>query len=78
MYWRNAYMHTVTNYYIVNLAVADFLVSVVVMPLKLLEFASPCSWDIFGNKVLCPILNYIQPIMVFTSVLTLVAISLER
>nr|KAG5693383.1 hypothetical protein BaRGS_015670 [Batillaria attramentaria] len=76
--WRNSHMHTVTNYYIVNLAVSDLLVSVLVMPLKLLEYISPCAWNVFGNPVLCPILYYILPIFVFASVLTLVAISLER
>ena len=76
--WRNAHMHTVTNYYIVNLAVSDLLVSVLVMPLKLLEYSSPCRWNVFGNHLLCPIISYILPIFVFASVLTLVAISLER
>lgn len=76
--WRNAHMHTVTNYYIVNLAVSDFLVSVCVMPLKLLEYTSPCEWNVFANPLLCPIISYILPIFVFASVLTLVAISLER
>ena len=76
--WRNAHMHTVTNYYIVNLAVSDLLVSVLVMPLKLLEYGGPCRWNVFGNPLLCPIVSYIQPIFVFASVLTLVAISLER
>ena len=76
--WRNAHMHTVTNYYIVNLAVSDLLVSVLVMPLKLLEYTSPCRWNVFGNHLLCPIISYILPIFVFASVLTLVAISLER
>ena len=76
--WRNAHMHTVTNYYIVNLAVSDLLVSVLVMPLKLLEYTGPCRWNVFGNRLLCPIISYILPIFVFASVLTLVAISLER
>lgn len=76
--WRNSHMHTVTNYYIVNLAASDLLVSVLVMPFKLLEYTSPCQWNIFANPLLCPIISYILPIFVFASVLTLVAISLER
>ncbi|KAJ8309272.1 hypothetical protein KUTeg_014146, partial [Tegillarca granosa] len=39
--WRNSHMQTVTNYYIVNLAISDFFVSCIVMPLKLLEYTSP-------------------------------------
>ncbi|XP_076442926.1 uncharacterized protein LOC143281576 [Babylonia areolata] len=76
--WRNPHMHTVTNYYIVNLAVSDLLVSMLVMPLKLLEYTGPCRWNVFGNRLLCPVISYMQPIFVFASVLTLVAISLER
>ncbi|VDI58838.1 leucokinin receptor [Mytilus galloprovincialis] len=76
--WRNAHMHTVTNYYIVNLAISDFLVASIDMPLKLLEYTSPCQWHIFNSDNLCAFLSYTLPIFVFASVLTLVAISLER
>ncbi|XP_041354517.1 allatostatin-A receptor-like [Gigantopelta aegis] len=76
--WRNKHMHTVTNYYIVNLAISDLLVSSIVMPLKLLEYTAPCHWHVFGSDALCSVLYYLLPIFVFASVLTLVAISLER
>ncbi|XP_046572354.1 galanin receptor 2a-like [Haliotis rubra] len=75
---RNKYMHTVTNYYIVNLAISDLLVSSIVMPLKLMEYTAPCEWHVFSSDTLCSVLSYLLPIFVFTSVLTLVAISLER
>lgn len=75
---RNKYMRTVTNYYIRNLAVCDLLVASVVMPLKLLEYTAPCSWQVFANDALCSVMSYILPVFVFASVLTLVAISLER
>ena len=76
--WRNSHMHTVTNYYIVNLAISDFLVASIVMPLKLLEWTADCSWQVFRTDALCSVVSYLLPIFVFTSVLTLVAISLER
>ncbi|KAJ8308486.1 hypothetical protein KUTeg_013360 [Tegillarca granosa] len=76
--WRNTHMQTVTNYYIVNLAISDFFVSSTVMPLKLLEYTAPCEWKIFSSDGLCSVTYYTLPIFVFTSVLTLVAISLER
>ena len=76
--WRNKNMRTVTNYYIVNLAVSDFLVALFVMPLKVLEYTAPCRWHVFNSDGLCSFLHYILPVFVFVSVLTLVAISIER
>ena len=75
---RNRHMRTVTNLYILNLAIADLLVSLCVMPLKLLEYTAPCQWGIFQFNSLCSFLYFILPVFVFASVLTLVAISLER
>ena len=75
---RNKHMRTVTNYYIVNLAVSDFLVAFWVMPLKLLEFTAPCAWHIFNGDAMCSFMSFVLPVFVFASVLTLVAISMER
>ena len=76
--YSNKHMHTVTNYYIVNLATCDLLVALFVLPLKLLEYVAPCSWHVFGHDSLCAALYFTLPVFVFASVLTLVAISLER
>ena len=76
--WHNTHMQTSTNYYIVNLAIADLLVGTIVLPLKLVEYAGPCSWNIFYQDALCSFLSYTLPVFVFASVLTLVAISIER
>ena len=75
---RNRHMRTVTNFYILNLAIADMLVSMCVMPLKLLEYTAPCHLGIFKFNSLCSLLYFILPVFVFTSVLTLMAMSLER
>ncbi len=74
----NKHMRTITNLYILNLAISDTLVSVFVMPLKLLEYTAPCMWHIFSLKSLCSFLYYVLPVFVFASVLTLLAISIER
>ncbi|WAR18825.1 NPFF2-like protein, partial [Mya arenaria] len=76
--WRNSHMHTVTNYYIMNLAISDLLVAALVMPLKLLEYRAECQWHIFKSDGLCSVVYYLLPVFVFASVLTLVAISIER
>ena len=75
---RNKFMRTVTNYYILNLAISDLLVSIFVMPLKLLEYTAPCQWHMFNHQSLCSFLYYLLPVFVFASVLTLLAISIER
>ncbi|WAR18826.1 NPFF2-like protein, partial [Mya arenaria] len=75
--WRNSHMQTVTNYYIVNLAISDLLVAALVMPLKLLEYRAECEWHIFRSDGLCSVVYYLLPLFVFASVLTLVAISIE-
>lgn len=76
--WRNSHMHTVTNYYLVNLAISDLLVAAIVMPLKLLEYTAKCEWHVFMSDGLCSVVYYLLPIFVFASVLTLAAISIER
>jgi 7 transmembrane receptor (rhodopsin family) len=76
---RNKHMRTVTNCYLVNLAVSDSLVAACVMPLKALEYAAPaCEWSVFSHNSLCSLLYFALPVFVFASVLTLIAISIER
>ena len=73
----NRKMQTVVNCYIVNLAVCDFLVGAFVLPVKLLELMAPAHWYAFSDGV-CTAMLYLQTVIVFSSVLTLVAICLER
>lgn len=73
--YRNQTMRTVTNYFIVNLAVADFFVILVCLPPTVL-------WDVtqtwfFGN-LLCKTVPYIQSVSVSVSVMTLTFISMDR
>lgn len=55
--YRNHTMRTVTNYFIVNLAVADFMVILFCLPPTVL-------WDVtetwFMGEIMCKIVLYIQ------------------
>ncbi|XP_003690070.1 orexin receptor type 2-like isoform X2 [Apis florea] len=73
--YRNHTMRTVTNYFIVNLAVADFLVLLLCLPFTVL-------WDItetwFLGLTLCKAVPYLQTVSVTVSILTLTFISIDR
>lgn len=73
--YRNHSMRTVTNYFIVNLAVADFLVILFCLPPSVL-------WDVtetwFFGSFLCKLVLYLQSVSVSVSVLTLTSISIDR
>ena len=55
--WRNHHMRTVTNYFIVNLAIADFLVILVCLPPTVLGDVTE-TW--FMGKIMCKIVKYFQ------------------
>ncbi|CAO1434913.1 unnamed protein product [Diamesa serratosioi] len=73
--WSNHSMRTVTNFSLVNLAVADFLVISFCLPPTVL-------WDVsetwFLGETMCKIVIYFQTVSVTVSVLTLTFISIDR
>ena len=76
----NRHMRTVTNYFIVNMAVADLLLTVFNMPLTIrLIITGDVSWftGVFA-EILCKIISFIQPLSVASSVLSLTAIAVDR
>ncbi|XP_046359634.1 RYamide receptor-like [Haliotis cracherodii] len=68
-------MHTVPNYFIVNLAVSDLLLAVFCIP-----FTAAVNLKNYWPfpAVMCPVLQYIQGVTVVLSSYTLVAMSLDR
>ncbi|XP_077999632.1 neuropeptide FF receptor 2-like [Glandiceps talaboti] len=72
---RNPRMHTVTNFFIVNLAVADVLVSIFCMPITLVTNIVK-GWP-FG-LVMCKLTPVIQGISVAASIFTLTVIAIDR
>lgn len=73
--YRNHSMRTVTNYFIVNLAIADFLVILICLPPTVLWDATK-TW--FLGNVMCKIVRYFQGVSVSVSILTLTFISIDR
>ncbi|XP_070539722.1 QRFP-like peptide receptor [Ptychodera flava] len=73
---RNSDMRTSTNYFLVNLSVADLLVLVICMPVALLETYIIDIWVL--GEVMCKLVPFLEHTTAQTSVLTLVAIAVER
>ncbi|XP_056636567.1 orexin/Hypocretin receptor type 1-like isoform X1 [Diorhabda sublineata] len=73
--YRNHSMRTVTNYFIVNLALADFMVILFCLPPSVIWDVTSTWW--FGTA-LCKIVLYMQSLSVTVSVLTLTFISIDR
>ncbi|KFP75321.1 Neuropeptide FF receptor 2, partial [Apaloderma vittatum] len=72
---KNKHMHTVTNLFILNLAVSDLLVGIFCMPTTLLDNII-AGWP-FGSLV-CKMSGMVQGISVSASVFTLVAVAVDR
>lgn len=69
-------MKTVTNFFIVNLAVGDILMTLFCVPFSFVPMLVLRYWP-FG-EVMCKVVNYSQAVSVFVSAYTLLAISIDR
>ncbi|XP_025154341.1 prolactin-releasing peptide receptor isoform X2 [Harpegnathos saltator] len=72
---RNRHMHTVTNFFITNLALSDVLLCVLAVPFTPL-YTFLGRW-VFGNT-LCHLVPYAQGVSVYISTLTLTSIAVDR
>lgn len=68
-------MHTVPNYFIVNLACSDIIMAVFCIPFT--SVANLLNYWPFG-ELMCPTVSYIQMVAVFLSAYTLVSMSVDR
>ncbi|XP_075972005.1 RYamide receptor-like [Anticarsia gemmatalis] len=69
-------MKTVTNYFIVNLAVGDILMTLFCVPFSFVSQLLLRYWP-FG-AIMCKAVNYSQAVSVLVSAYTLLAISIDR
>ncbi|XP_034830070.1 RYamide receptor-like [Maniola hyperantus] len=69
-------MKTVTNYFIMNLAIGDILMTIFCVPFSFVSMLVLRYWP-FGI-VMCKIVNYSQAVSVLVSAYTLLAISIDR
>ncbi|XP_023224282.1 RYamide receptor-like [Centruroides sculpturatus] len=69
-------MRTVTNFFIVNLAVGDILMACLCIPFGFVSNLLLQYWP-FGS-VMCVLVSYSQAVSVFISAYTLIAISIDR
>ncbi|XP_059486761.1 cholecystokinin receptor type A-like isoform X3 [Neocloeon triangulifer] len=72
---QNQRMRTITNVFLLNLAVSDLLLGVFCMPFTLI---GALLRDFVFGELLCKLIPYSQAVSVSVSVWTLVAISVER
>jgi neuropeptide Y receptor len=70
------HMRTITNFFLLNLAISDIIMAVLCIPFSFISNIVLAHWP-FGTAM-CPIMTYAQTVSVFLSSLTLVAISLDR
>ncbi|XP_063167451.1 neuropeptide FF receptor 1-like [Candoia aspera] len=72
---KNQRMRTVTNFFILNLAISDLLVGIFCVPTTLIDTLIT-GWPF--NQVICTMSGLIQGTSVSASVFTLVAIAMDR
>ncbi|XP_054724247.1 neuromedin-U receptor 2-like [Uloborus diversus] len=73
---RNPYMHTATNYYLFNLAVADMLTLVCAMPLEMYSLWHQYPWQL--GEWACTLRSGVSEATSCASILTIVTFSCEQ
>lgn len=68
-------MKTVTNVFLVSLSVSDTLIALLNMPFQL-QFYLRNEWTM--GEALCKLTNYVQGVVVVSTILTLTGISMDR
>ena len=78
---KNQRLQTITNYLIVNMAVADILITLLAVPRQITEILlAPRRWLVGGflGLALCKVLSFLQDVSTAVSILSLLAIAVDR
>ncbi|KFD56210.1 hypothetical protein M513_02988 [Trichuris suis] len=75
---QNRWMRTITNLFLLNMAISDLLLTLICMPPTLTAMLFECF--IWGSQMkwMCTLMSFLQPVSVAANANTLVAIALER
>lgn len=71
----NREMRTVTNIFLLSLAISDALIAVINMPVQLVFYLQN-EWTM--GEAMCKFSPYLQGVVIVTSILTLTALALDR
>ncbi|XP_052236278.1 pyrokinin-1 receptor-like [Dreissena polymorpha] len=74
--WKNQYMHTATNFYLLNLAVSDVLTLLIALPPEVFSIWEAYPWR-FG-ETFCILKSYVMELTSYSSVLTITCFTIER
>ncbi|KAL0124827.1 hypothetical protein PUN28_006588 [Cardiocondyla obscurior] len=69
------HLKSVTNYFVINLSIADLLVATICMPMTINQEIS-MSWN--HSEFLCKLTSYLQSVSVTASIYTIMAMSIDR
>lgn len=74
--WRYPHLRTISNYFILSLTFADFLISTLVMPLAIYNFLHHGKW--YTGTVFCATWTFLAVMFSTASILSLCAVSIHR
>ncbi|XP_060566310.1 pyrokinin-1 receptor-like [Ruditapes philippinarum] len=74
--WKNSYMHSVTNYYLFNLAISDLLTLVLALPPEVYSIWEAYPWRL--GEPFCILRSFIMEMTSYSSVLTITGFTIER
>lgn len=73
---KNKYMHTATNYYLFSLAMSDFMLLILGLPLEIFDLWQ--KWPYIFSESFCIIRGYASELSTYASILTISAFTIER